>query len=96
MRQMRTTKNVITGLVVVAVCVACVLLIYHFTVGAKVSSQAPVTSSTTVEAPTGVRAPAGSGAPNESHAVKVPDEQAVTKPEADKRPLPPEQEKGGG
>jgi hypothetical protein len=81
MASMRTTKNVVTGFVVVAVCVACVLVIYHFTVGAKVSSQAPGASDTV--------APAGS---NASHAVPVPDGQAGTKPAKDKRPRPP----GGG
>jgi hypothetical protein len=96
MRQMRTTKNVVTGFVVVAVCVACAMLIYHFTVGAKVSSQAPESPSTSSQAPAGVGAPAGSGVPNESHAVEVPGERAVTKPEADKRPLPPGREKAGG
>ena len=95
MHQMRTTRNVATGFVVVAVCVACVLLIYHFTVGAKVSTEAPESPTTSLQAPAG-GAPAGSGAPNASHAVKVPDEQAVTKPEGDKRPLPPGQGKGGG
>jgi hypothetical protein len=78
MASMRTTKNVVTGFVVVAVCVACVLLIYHFTVGAKVSLQAPEASD--------AGGPAGSGA---SHAVPVPDEQAVTKPAEGKRPRPP-------
>ena len=88
MAEMRTTKNVLTGVAVVAVCIACVLLIYHFTVGAKVSSQAPEGPSS-LEAPTGVGAPPGSRAPNDSHARPASDEEAVTRPATDKRPTPP-------
>ena len=89
MASMRTTRNVLTGVAVVAVCVACVLLIYHFTVGAKVSSQAPDSSATSLHAPEGVGAPPGSGAPNDSHATPATDEEAVTKPAGEKRPQPP-------
>jgi hypothetical protein len=89
MAEMRTKKNILTGVAVVVVCVACVLLIYHFTVGAKVSSQAPTSPTTSLHAPEGIGAPPGSGAPNDSHARPATDEEAVTRPAGDKRPRPP-------
>jgi len=95
MASMRTPRNVITGVAVVVVCVACVLLIYHFTVGAKVSSQAPSGPSTSLQAPEGVGAPPGSGAPYDSHARPAGDDEAVTRPAGEKRPQPPGPKTGG-
>jgi hypothetical protein len=89
MAEMRTKKNVVTGLAVVAICVVCVVLIYHFTVGAKVSSQATNGSATSTPATPGIGAPPGSGAPNDSHARPATDAEAVTRPAGDKRPQPP-------
>ncbi|MBM3500348.1 MAG: hypothetical protein FJX74_16955 [Armatimonadetes bacterium] len=94
MANMRTTRNVLTGVAVVAVCVGCVLLIYHFTVGAKVSSQAPADAASSLQAPEGVGAPPGSGAPHDSHARPATDEEAVTRPAGDKRLVPPGRSQG--
>jgi len=90
MRSMRSTKNVVIGVVVGIVCTACVLVIYRFTVGAKVSSQATGGPETSVRGETGVKAPVDSGGGATSHAVPVGDEEAVTKPAKDKRSQPPD------
>jgi hypothetical protein len=80
--------NKAVGVVVIIVCLAAVLLIYHFTVGAKVSREAPV-SPTTSQPGEVTPTPPGTG-PGVSHAVPGPTETPVPKPAGDKKALPPE------
>lgn len=90
MASMRTTKNLVTGVIVTVICIACVLLIYHFTVGAKVSARSSAGWEGSYRAPTVTPTPPGAGTQHDSHAVPVADDEAVTKPASKKRPLPPE------
>ena len=85
------------GVIVVLVCVALVLLIYKFTVGRKVSMQAPPDAdmSPLPEDPS-LDSP-DTGGPGTSHATPVSDDEVETKSEGEKQPLPPgERGEGGG
>ena len=82
------------GVIVVLVCIALVLLIYKFTVGAKVSREAPVDEGmrSLVGDPSSAEGP--SDGPGGSHATPVSDDEVRTRPEDEKQPLPPDD--GGG
>jgi len=77
------------GVVVVIVCLAAVLIIYHFTVGTKVSKQTTERPTREyIDAPLGPNTPDG---PSASHAQPGPTETPVPRPPGDKRPAPPGQ-----
>lgn len=90
MEQKKPPGSPLTAIIVIAISIAAILLIYHFTVGSKVSRQAAedegVGVSGEATGPGGIQPTTGPGA---SHAVEVDDEEAVTRPGSDKRPLPP-------
>jgi hypothetical protein len=78
------------AVIVVLICIALVLLIYKFTVGTKVSREAPVENDPTnppIDDPT--LEDAQPGGPGGSHATPVTDDEVRTRPEEDKQPLPP-------
>jgi hypothetical protein len=77
------------GAIVILVCIVLVLVIYKFTVGRKVSVQAPPDADVTpLPAGPSVEGPEAGGLGG-SRATPVSDDEVRTKPEEEKQPLPP-------
>jgi hypothetical protein len=77
------------GAIVILVCIVLVLVIYKFTVGRKVSVQAPPDADVTpLPAGPSVEGPEAGGLGG-SRATPVSDDEVRTEPEEEKQPLPP-------
>lgn len=77
------------GVVVILICIGLVLLVYHFTVGRKVSMQAPPDAQVSPLPTDPSLEETGADSPGASHAVPVDDDEVGTRPETEKQLLPP-------
>ncbi len=77
------------GVIVILICIALVLLIYRFTVGRRVSMEAPPDAQTSPFPEDPSLEGSAAGGPGESHATPVDDDEVRTRAEDEKQPLPP-------